>query len=206
MNIENLSGVRGLGPSHNELWARLAFALGGTHKPGDFWQAECVAVTMGSGYTVTLDQPFLPFESGPQVACTRLHAVYQSTHILHFVVATTHHRHTTNRPVYPTGHLAFDRLFYVLAGDGQATRFFASNPQICEYLIEEPSCRVEVIPRSLAHPVTGTFQSFLEIVVPAVIEEETRLLLLFEMMAEMIEQLCAPPPSDAPTLRAAWGQ
>lgn len=141
MNLRRL-----FGPSHKEIWRRLADELGGRHVDPGGWKADKLQVEHGE-WTVTLDTVTVMAGKVP-ITFTRFRAPYVNPEGFRFTV----HRHGFGSDLakwfgmqdVEVGHAAFDRDFIIKGTDERTLKRLFDDADVRRLLERQKDVRLFV--------------------------------------------------------------
>jgi hypothetical protein len=177
------------GPSCEEMWRQLSTELGARYVEGGFWKGDRVEASHGE-WTVTLDIFLLKKQ-----AYTRLRAPYVNPDGFRFTI----YRRGLFSDIakwlgmqdVEIGVEDFDRDFIIKGTDASRLRVLFGNQRIRDLMAQQPSIHFTV------NDGDGLFaRRFPETVdelcfsAPVVIKDVARLKGLYELFAEILDQLC----------------
>jgi hypothetical protein len=186
-----LGGI--FGSSREEVWQQLCNEIGAEFVDGGFWKGDKVEARVGN-WTVTLDT-YTVSSGHSHVRFTRMRAPFVSHDGLRFRIYRkslfTGLGKMFGMQDIESGHSAqFDEDFVIQGNDEYKVRALLANPEVRRLIEEQPEIRLEL------KDDEGTFrQKFPEGVdelhfqVMGVIKDVERLKKLFDLFAEVLEQL-----------------
>ncbi len=186
-----LEGV--LGPSREEVWKQLCARIGADFVDGGFWKGDKVQAHFKS-WTITLDT-YTVSTGHVHETFTRIRAPFVSRDELRFRI----YRKTTFSDMgkmlgmqdIEVGHSAqFDDDFIIQGNDEQRIRALFANPEIRRLIEEQPKIRLELRDDEglfSKHYPEGVDALYFQ--VPGVIKDVERLKKLFDLFAEVLEEL-----------------
>jgi hypothetical protein len=181
------------GPSREEIWRQLSQEIGGELVDGGFWKKDKIQARHGS-WTVTLDN-YTVSTGHSHVTFTRLRAPFVSRGGFSFTIYRKGLFSELGKRLgmqdIEVGHsLAFDDEFIIKGTDEATVRSLFANPEIRRLIAEQPEIHLAIKNKD------GPFDHFPDGVdelvfhVRGVIKDVARLRGLFELFAEVLDELC----------------
>jgi hypothetical protein len=182
---------------HGAAWKQVAEEIGAVYTPGDAWTTERVVARLGQWQT-TLSLQDASEEAG-STTYTCLTAFYTSQDEFRFALCRFEILHYLSLPIglapASSDDLAFNDAFYIRGSNDEKLRVLVRNDALREYLLAEP----QIVLMANLVPNLSTLTPFLELkcMVPSAISEPSRILRLFELIAETLQHLTS---TDSPGL------
>jgi len=183
------------GPSKDAVWRQLSEEIHASFIEGGFWRGSKVEATVRE-WTVILDT-FSVFSSATTTSTTytRMRAPYINKDGFRFTMRRKGLFGGMDRLAgmqdIETGDAGFDQAFVVQSNDESKVRALFANPTIRRLIEEQPAMRLEVKDdegRFGPRFPEGVDELYCE--VAGVIKEIERLKSLYELFAEILDQLC----------------
>jgi len=181
------------GPSREEIWRQLSQETGAELIEGGFWKSDKVQARHGS-WTVTLDT-YTVSTGHSHVTYTRLRAPFVSRGGFSFTIYRKGLFSELGKRLgmqdIETGQSAtFDEDFIVKGTDEARVRSLFTNPEIRRLIAEQPAIHLTI--KDKDRPFDGFPEEVDELVfhVQGVIKDVARLRNLFDLFAEMLDELC----------------
>jgi len=186
-----LGGV--FGPSREEVWKQLCAEIGADFVEGGFWKGDKVQAHVKS-WTITLDT-YVVSTGHSHVTYTRLRAPFVSRDGLRFRIYRKGLFSGLGKALgmqdIEVGHsLHFDDDFIIQGNDESKIRALFGNPEIRRLIEEQPQIRLELKEDEgffRAHFPDGVDELYFQVV--GVIKDVERLKKLFDLFAEVLEEL-----------------
>jgi hypothetical protein len=190
-----MAGTRRLfGPSKSDVWRQLSAQIGARYVEGRFWKGDQVQATHEE-WTVTLDT-YTVSHGNSSTTYTRMRAPYVNPFGLRFSI----YRRGLFSDIakrfgmqdIEVGDPAFDRDFIVKATDEALVRGLLANATIRDLIARQPKIHLSIkddegwLGRTFPPEVDE-----LHFLAVGVIKDVERLKLLYELFAEVLDQLCA---------------
>ena len=191
------------GPSREEIWSQLSSEMEAQFVPGKFWNGAKVQAAHRD-WTITLDH-FIVYTGKVAIPFTRLRAPYVNPDNFRFTIYRKGILSDLGKFMgmqdITVGHPQFDEDFIIKGSDAKVIALF-QNPRIRELISAQPEIHFTV------KDSEGFFTSYthenidtLEFQVRGTIKDIPRLKLLFDLVAETLDELCrlgsayeTPPP------------
>lgn len=185
------------GPSRREIWQKLSTEVGGKHIDGNFWKGDKVQATHGQ-WTITLDtftQITSTGKTNMVIPFTRMRAPYVNKDGFRFTI----YRRGFFSDVakffgmqdIQVGHEPIDRDFIIKGTDEAKLKALFSNARLRELLLSQPQVHLTVKDDE-GYFGTAFPQGVDELlfIVAGQIKDLEQLKQLYELFAEMLDQLC----------------
>src|SRR6185295_10859184 len=181
------------GPSREETWKQLCAEIGADFVDGGFWKGDKVQAHVKS-WTITLDT-YVVSTGHSHVTYTRLRAPFVSRDGLRFRIYRKGLFSGLGKALgmqdIEVGHsLHFDDDFIIQGNDESKIRALFGNPEIRRLIEEQPQIRLELKEDEgffRAHFPDGVDELYFQVV--GVIKDVERLKKLFDLFAEVLEEL-----------------
>lgn len=181
------------GPSREEIWRQLSQEIGGELIEGGFWKQGKVQARHGS-WTVTLDN-YTVSTGHSHATFTRLRAPFVSRDGFSFNIYrkglfSELGKRLGMQDIETGQSAAFDEDFIVKGNDEAKVRSLFANPEIRRLIAVQPKIRLEI--KDKDRPFDGFPEEVDELVfhVHGVIKDVARLRGLFDLFAEVLDELC----------------
>ena len=188
-----LGNLFSFGPSRDEIWRQLSQEIGAKLVEGGFWKQGKVQARHGS-WTVTLDT-YVVSTGHSHVTFTRLRAPFVSRDGFAFTIHRKGLFSELGKKLgmqdIEVGHSAvFDDDFIIQGNDEARVRSLFANPEIRRLISEQPEIHLAI--KDKDRPFDGFPEEVDELVfhVRGVIKDVARLRGLFDLFAEMLDELC----------------
>lgn len=182
------------GPSRDEVWQQLCQEIGGDFVEGGFWRGGKVEVHH-KGWTITLDTYAVTTGHSTHVF-TRIRAPFVNRDDFRFTIYRKGIFSGLGKKLgiqdIEVGHsLHFDDNFIIQGNDELKVRELFANPEIRRLLDEQPQIRLEVKDDDgyFRHRFPDGVDELL-FQVSGVIKDVDRLRKLFDLFAEVLDELC----------------
>jgi hypothetical protein len=181
------------GPSREEIWKQLCAEIGADFVDGGFWKGDKVQARVRN-WTITLDV-FVVSSGKSHVSYTRMRAPFVSRDGLRFRIYRKGFFSGMGKALgmqdIEVGHsLHFDEDFIIQGNDESKVRALFANPQLRELIDAQPEIRLELKDDegffSTNFP-EGVDELYFQVV--GVIKDVARLRMLFDLFAEVLEEL-----------------
>lgn len=187
-----LEGV--FGPSRDEIWRQLCAEIGADFVDGGFWKGDKVEARVRN-WTITLDT-YTVSTGHSHVTYTRMRAPFVSRDGFRFRIHRKSFFSGLGKALgmqdVEVGHsLHFDEDFVIQGNDEAKVHSLFANPEIRRLIEEQPQIRLELKDDEgffRAHFPEGVDELHFQVV--GVIKEVDRLKELFDLFAEVLEELC----------------
>jgi hypothetical protein len=181
------------GPSKAQIWSSLAAQIGGTYTDGGWWKGDRVDAKHGD-WNLTLDT-FTVSTGKSSVTYTRLRVAFLNPDSFRFTVKRAGFFSDIAAKLGLTdievGYPEFDRAFVVKANSAAKVKLLFADPVLRELLTAQPSLLLTVTDdEGFWRPTFPAGTDELRFMVVGVIKDQERLLRLFELFAETLDQLC----------------
>jgi hypothetical protein len=182
------------GPSREEVWRRLCDEIGADFVDGGFWKGDKVQAQV-KNWTVTLDT-YAVHTQHSHVTYTRMRAPFVSRDGFRFRIYRKGVFSGLGKALgmqdIEVGHsLHFDEDFIIQGNDEGKVRALLASPEVRRLIAEQPQIRLEL------KDDEGFFSARfpegvdeLYFAVTGVIKDVERLKQLFDLFAEVLEELC----------------
>lgn len=181
------------GPSKKEIWQQLSGQTGATYFPGGIWHGDKVQAAHGQ-WVITLDTHVLS-TGKTHVTYTRLRAPYVNADKFRFSIYNR--GFLSDITVWlgaqdvEVGHPDFDKAFIIKATDEAKARQLFANARLRELISAQPSIYLSVRDNEgWLGPKFPEATDELNFQVLGVIKEVDRLKQLFDLFAEILDELC----------------
>lgn len=184
---------RVFGPSRSEVWNQVAEQIGGQFDKGGFWNGTAVRVRHGE-WTVTLDS-YAVSTGKTTMVFTRLRAPYVNPEGFRFTIY--------RRSIFSDlgkfmgmddveiGEPQFDKDFIIKGTDPEKLRQLFASAKLRELVEKQPRIHLKVQDHEgWFGPEFPPDTDELRFAVPGIIKDPERLRALFELFAEVLDQLC----------------
>ncbi len=186
-----LGGV--FGPSREEVWRQLCTEIGADFVDGGFWKGDKVQAQVRS-WTVTLDT-YSVHTQHSHITYTRMRAPFVSRDGFRFSIYRKGLFSGLGKALgmqdVEVGHsLHFDQDFIIKGNDEAKVRALFANPEIRRLIGEQPEIRLELKDDEgffRTHFPEGVDELHFQVV--GIIKEVDRLKKLFDLFAEVLEEL-----------------
>lgn len=186
-----LTGV--FGPGREEVWKQLCAEIGADFVDGGFWKGDKVQAHVKS-WTITLDT-YTVSSGHSHVTYTRMRAPFVSNDGLRFRIYRKGFfsglgKALGMQDIEVGQSLHFDDDFIIKGNDEAKIRALFANPEICRLIQEQPQVRLELKDDEgffRHHFPEGVDELHFQVV--GVIKDVQRLKQLFDLFAEVLEEL-----------------
>lgn len=189
---KTVSALRNVfGPSRKEIWLQMSEEIGGRYEEGGFWKGDKVTATHGD-WTITLDKYFC---AASKMTYTRLRASYVNPEAFRFTI----YRRGLFSDIakwlgmqdVEVGNGEFDWKFIIKGNDTPRLKALFGQRKIRELILKQPRIHLTVEKKKGRRRVDFA-ESFYELRFHAVgiIKDRERLKGLFELFAQVLDQLC----------------
>lgn len=181
------------GPSKKEIWQQLASETGATFSSQGLWHGEKVQAAHGQ-WTITLDTHVLS-TGKTHVTYTRLRAPYVNADQFRFSIYNrgllSDFATWLGAQDVEVGHADFDKAFIIKASSEDKVRQLFANARLRELIQAQPSIYLSVRDNEgWLGPKFPEATDELNFQVLGVIKEVERLKQLFDLFAELLDELC----------------
>jgi hypothetical protein len=181
------------GPSKEAVWRQLCAEIGAEFVKGGFWKGDKVVARHGE-WTIVLDS-YAVSTGKTTVVYSRLRAPYANPEGFRF---TIYRRHLFSDIAkwfgmedIEVGYVSFDRDFIIKGNDRAKVRALFDNAKLRELISAQPRIHLTVKdPEKFFGTELPADTDVLCFHVSGIIKDVERLKLLFELFAEMLDQLC----------------